>query len=115
MSLKYDNKCRQCDDGVIIKDKQEETCDVCDGYGYLLTFEGLALIEFLKRRGFSATSFTVKYDFPRRRFDQRCEQVLGSVAGNQCFYFGNFRWTRKKPARVPEPEMEQYRFLRNGR
>lgn len=51
MSIQYDNKCRQCDDGVILRDEQEETCDVCQGYGYLMTFEGFALIEFLKRRG----------------------------------------------------------------
>jgi len=52
MSIKYDNKCRQCDLGVIRKGEEESICDVCDGYGYLLTFEGHALIEFLKRRGY---------------------------------------------------------------
>lgn len=47
----YDNKCRQCDDGMLVKGEDEETCDVCQGYGYLLTVEGHNLIEFLKRRG----------------------------------------------------------------
>ena len=52
MSIKYDNKCRQCDNGMIHRDEEESICDVCDGYGYLLTFEGLALLEFLQRRGY---------------------------------------------------------------
>jgi len=47
----YDNKCRQCDGGVIVNGEDEEACDVCRGYGYLLTVEGHNLIEFLKRRG----------------------------------------------------------------
>jgi hypothetical protein len=49
--MEYDRKCRQCDDGVIVRDEQEETCNVCDGYGHLLTGSGRLLIEFLKRRG----------------------------------------------------------------
>lgn len=49
----YDNKCRQCDDGILVQDGEETTCDVCQGYGYLLTVEGHNLVEFLKRRGFS--------------------------------------------------------------
>jgi hypothetical protein len=53
MTTSYDNKCRQCDDGILRGEDGEETiCNVCDGYGYLLTFEGHALLEFLKRRGY---------------------------------------------------------------
>lgn len=47
----YDNKCRQCDGGVLIHGVEETVCDVCQGYGSLLTVEGYNLIEFLKRRG----------------------------------------------------------------
>jgi len=52
VSITYDNKCRQCEDGIIRKGDQEVICDVCEGYGYLMTFEGYALIEFLQRRGY---------------------------------------------------------------
>lgn len=47
----YDEKCRQCSDGTITHDDEDEPCNVCDGYGYLLTPKGHDLIEFLKRRG----------------------------------------------------------------
>ena len=53
MSINYDKRCRQCDNGIIQKGGEESICDVCDGWGYLLTFEGFALVEFLKRRGFA--------------------------------------------------------------
>lgn len=53
MTIRYDNPCRQCDSGTIIRDEQEETCGVCNGYGHLPTSEGYALIEFLRHRGFA--------------------------------------------------------------
>lgn len=51
MIIKYDNKCRECDDGIQIHDEQEEACATCEGYGYLLTSNGYELVQFLKRRG----------------------------------------------------------------
>lgn len=51
MSGQYDDKCKRCDNGLVTHGEEEETCNVCDGYGYLLTPKGLDLIEFLKRRG----------------------------------------------------------------
>jgi hypothetical protein len=39
MSINYDNPCRQCTDGMLVHNGEEKVCDVCDGYGYLLTFE----------------------------------------------------------------------------
>lgn len=48
----YDSKCCQCDNGLLVRDEDEEVCNVCDGYGYLLTAKGMELIEFLKRRGY---------------------------------------------------------------
>lgn len=51
MSIQYDRKCRECDNGMKIRDDEEEACATCEGYGYLLTSEGHDLVEFLKRRG----------------------------------------------------------------
>lgn len=53
MMLTYDNKCRECESGLKVINGEEVTCKTCEGYGYLLTFEGFAVIEFLKRRGFA--------------------------------------------------------------
>lgn len=49
MTAKYDNPCRECNSG---EKDDGSACRTCDGYGYLMTFEGHALIEFLKRRGY---------------------------------------------------------------
>lgn len=46
--IEYDTICKRC--GNV---EQEEPCEHCEGYGYLLLPEGFALIEFLKRRGFA--------------------------------------------------------------
>lgn len=43
----YDEICTKCFGGTL----NDETCDTCEGYGYLLTPKGHDLIEFLKRRG----------------------------------------------------------------
>lgn len=51
----YDDICRECENGVITRDEQEQPCETCDGYGYLLTTKGHDLIEFLKRRGVSVS------------------------------------------------------------
>lgn len=48
----YDLKCQRCNgSGERIVDEDEEICDHCEGYGYLLTLKGIELIQFLKRRG----------------------------------------------------------------
>lgn len=63
----YDKRCRECEDGVIIRDGQEERpCPTCDGYGSLLTPQGRELIEFLKRRGVRVPTSPLAEDELRR-------------------------------------------------
>lgn len=45
---KFDNACPRCIGSGEIGDGP---CVHCEGYGYLLTAEGVALVGFLKRRG----------------------------------------------------------------
>ena len=49
--IQYDTTCQRCNEGRVQHGDESELCKNCDGYGYLLTFEGRLLIEFLERRG----------------------------------------------------------------
>lgn len=49
MNPRYDEVCRSC--GGNGENDEGGACKTCDGYGYLVTSKGHALIVFLSRRG----------------------------------------------------------------